>query len=62
MEICHRDPQDRFLVHNMYWGHGECNRRQGGYSETDRMLDGSKLMLLNKKITQKEYDDLISRV
>ena len=33
MEICHRDPNDRFLVRNMYWGHGECNRRQGGYSE-----------------------------
>lgn len=39
MEICHRDPNERFIKENMYWGHGECNRRQGGYSEDQRMCD-----------------------
>ena len=39
MEICHRDPNERFIKENMYWGHGECNRRQGGYSEDQRMDD-----------------------
>lgn len=39
MEICHRDPNERFIKKNMYWGHGECNRRQGGYSEDQRMGD-----------------------
>ena len=39
MEICHRDPNERFIKENMYWGHGECNRRQGGYSEDERMRD-----------------------
>jgi len=37
IEICHRDPNDRFLSHNMYWGFGESNRQQGGYSEVDRI-------------------------
>jgi hypothetical protein len=49
IEICHRDPNDRFLARNMYWGHGDCNRRQGGYSEKDRINDGVRLMLLNEK-------------
>ena len=49
MEICHRNPNERFIVSNMYWGHGECNRRQGGYSENERMKDGFVLALLNKK-------------
>ena len=37
IEICHRDPNDRFLAHNMYWGLGESNRQQGGYSELERI-------------------------
>ncbi len=37
IEICHRDPNERFIPSNMYWGHGECNRQQGGYSEEDRI-------------------------
>ena len=51
MEICHRDPNERFLKENMYWGHGECNRRQGGYSEDERMLDRD---LLQKTWTTEE--------
>lgn len=62
MEICHRDPQDRFLVRNMYWGHGNCNRKQGGYCEETCMLDGLKLLLLNGKMTQEEYEMFKSRI
>jgi hypothetical protein len=58
IEICHRDPKERFIIKNMYWGHGECNRRQGGYSEKDRIDDGLRLLLLHKNITQEIYDDL----
>jgi hypothetical protein len=28
----------------MYWGHGECNRRQGGYTEQDRINDAIRLL------------------
>ena len=47
IEICHKDPNDRFLKTNMYWGHGECNRRQGGYSERERIEDALKLLKHN---------------
>lgn len=55
IEICHRDPEERFIKKNMYWGHGECNRRQGGYSELDRIDDGLRLLMIHGKITQGEY-------
>ena len=64
MEICHRDPNDRFLPRNMYWGHGECNRRQGGYSEGQRQKDGFLLALKNglpddvDKLTEEEKNVL----
>jgi len=60
IEICHRDPNDRFLPRNMYWGHGDCNRRQGGYSETDRMNDGVRLMWVNGIIDRETYEKLSS--
>ena len=62
MEICHRNPNDRFLASNMYWGHGECNRKQGGYSETDRKHEGLRLMLIHDEITKELYDQLISSI
>jgi hypothetical protein len=58
IEICHRDPNDRFLPRNMYWGHGDCNRRQGGYSETDRMNDGLRLMRVNGIIDRETYEKM----
>lgn len=61
IEICHRNPNDRFLAKNMYWGHGECNRRQGGYSENDRINDGARLMLLNGIIDIETYEKIINR-
>ena len=62
IEICHRDPQGRFLTHNIYWGHGKCNRKQGGYCENVCMLDGIKLLLLNNKITTEQYENIKSKI
>ncbi|RZD42249.1 MAG: hypothetical protein CXT73_03515 [Methanobacteriota archaeon] len=47
IEICHRDPNACFCTGNMYWGHGECNRRQGGYTETERCQDALGLINFN---------------
>ena len=47
IEICHRDPNSHFCVKNMYWGHGECNRRQGGYTETEIIEDALGLINYN---------------
>ena len=47
IEICHRDPNACFCMGNMYWGHGECNRRQGGYTETERIEDAIQLVFTN---------------
>ena len=47
IEICHRDPNACFCLGNMYWGHGECNRRQGGYTETERIEDALGLIKYN---------------
>jgi hypothetical protein len=47
IEICHRDPNGMFSPENMYWGHGDCNRRQGGYTEKDRIEDAIRLLLEN---------------
>lgn len=62
IEICHRDPTDRFLTRNMYWGHGDCNRRQGGFSENDRMRDGFRLAYLNGRIDKEKYDNFLSLI
>lgn len=60
IEICHRNPNDRFISRNIYWGHGECNRRQGGYTETDRMNDGIRLMWMNGFIDRDTYEKMLS--
>ena len=56
IEICHRDPNSHFCVKNMYWGHGECNRRQGGYTESDRIHDA--IGLINYNSTDYSLDQL----
>ncbi len=56
IEICHRDPNSHFCVKNMYWGHGECNRRQGGYTESDRIQDA--IGLINYNSTDYSLDQL----
>jgi hypothetical protein len=53
IEICHRDPNERFIPSNMYWGHGECNRQQGGYSEIERVKQISRLLKAQPHL--KEY-------
>lgn len=60
IEICHGDPNGRFLNDNIYFGHGECNRRQGGFSETERMKDGIQLLFLNGKISIEMKQQLLS--
>ena len=62
MEICHRDPNVNFIKTNMYWGHCDCNRKQGGYSEKSVMIDGVKLMFLNGVIDEDEFKLLISKI
>ncbi len=48
IEICHRDPNKNYIPENMYWGHGECNREQGGWSETDRISQCIRLLQTNE--------------
>jgi hypothetical protein len=52
-EICHRDPNQAFTHSNMYWGHGECNRRQGGYSEQERIEDAIRLLESNPEYRER---------
>ena len=52
IEICHRDPNDRFLARNMYWGFGESNRQQGGYSEENRVKQIAKLCKYNPEMME----------
>jgi len=47
IEICHRDPNAGFSSGNMYWGHGDCNRRQGGYTEEQRIEDAVRLAMIH---------------
>lgn len=62
IELCHRDPNNRFIKNNMYWGHGICNRKQGGFTEYDRMKDGIKLLYINNFITKNEYDNINNKL
>ena len=48
IEICHKDPNNRFLPDNMYWGFGESNRQQGGYSEEERIKQVLNLLKHNQ--------------
>lgn len=62
IEICHRDPEGSFTTENMYWGHGECNRRQGGYSEFDVIKDGYRLAYMNGYMDKATYDMLMEKL
>jgi len=62
IEICHRDPEGNFSKDNMYWGHGECNRRQGGYSESARINDGFRLAYINGIIDRATYEKLMYKL
>jgi hypothetical protein len=56
IEICHRDPNLHFCIKNMYWGHGKCNRRQGGNTETEIIQDALGLINFNPD----DYHHIIS--
>jgi len=43
IEICHRDPNGMFSPENVYWGHGDCNRQQGGYTEMECIKAAARL-------------------
>ncbi len=60
IEICHRDPNDRFVPRNVYWGHGDCNRRQGGYTEEDRIQDAITLLKFNPDYLKKYAAELLA--
>lgn len=61
IEICHRDPNAAFTAGNMYWGHGDCNRRQGGYTERDRIEDAIRLLMENPDY-RREFADRLQLV
>ena len=51
VNFCHRDPSEthqRTRPGNVYFGHTECNRIQGGLSELGRIQDGLRLLILHK--------------
>ena len=61
IEICHRDPEVSFTSENMYWGHGDCNRRQGGYSEIENIKDGITLLLIHEEHREK-FRDILKQI
>ena len=58
-EICHREPNGKFSPDNMYWGHGNCNRIQGGFSEKEREKDGLRLILQNEDLNETDKQILM---
>ena len=64
IEICHRDPNERCVESNIYWGHGDCNRKQGGQTELEYLLTALKLAKNNPKLLEhsevKEYISILN--
>jgi hypothetical protein len=58
IEICHRDPNGNFDPDNVYWGHGTCNREQGGYSEGERVKQALRLLLNDKNLLNEHLGDI----
>jgi hypothetical protein len=58
IEICHRNPNGVFEPDNIYWGHGSCNREQGGYSETERISQALRLLSINPESLKEHIDDI----
>lgn len=58
IEICHRNPDERFVKSNIYFGHGCCNRKQGGCSEITIIEDAIKLLELNPMYIDKYKDKI----
>jgi hypothetical protein len=59
VNFCHRDPSEadaRTRPGNVYFGHTECNRIQGGLSELGRIQDGLRLLNLHKTLYFQDQD------
>jgi hypothetical protein len=52
INFCHMDPDEKAnstRPGNVYFGHTSCNRKQGGFSEKERILDGLRLLDLHRQ-------------
>lgn len=52
INFCHMDPDEKSnstRPGNVYFGHTSCNRKQGGFSEKERILDGLRLLDLHRE-------------
>lgn len=58
MEICHLHHKEGFRRDNIYFGHGKCNRIQGGCSEKEMVKSTGRLCSFRKDL----LDDLFSTV
>lgn len=58
IEICHKDPNSRFIKSNVYWGHSECNRKQGNNSE-EEFIKQALLLIKNNPKYNNMLKDLI---
>ena len=61
IEICHRNPNSNFNEDNIYWGHGLCNRKQGGYTELE-CIENIFGILENKDYDKDYINDIINRL
>ena len=65
INFCHMDPDekaDSTRPGNVYFGHTSCNRKQGGFSEKERILDGLRLLILHRQqyINDKEVKERLN--
>lgn len=58
VNFCHRDPKLGTTAKNIYIGHCNCNREQGGYSEEQRILQIIRLAKHNPNYRKMILDDL----
>lgn len=61
-ELCHRDPNKHTTYDNIYWGHGECNRRQSNNTEYEIVLKGLELLYNNPIYITKDVIILIQKI
>ena len=60
INFCHIDPLIGTKKGNIYIGHCDCNREQGGYSEEQRILQVIRLLSNNKDLLEKHKNKLES--
>ena len=67
INFCHMDPDEKSnstRPGNVYFGHTSCNRKQGGFSEKERILDGLRLLDLHREnyMNDKAIKEAISKL